>query len=72
MMVTAFWDSYGILLIDYLEKGKSITGVYYASLLDKLKAELRQRDRIRRRRKFCCPLHTSAVAIVKMHEQSSN
>jgi hypothetical protein len=45
-MVTAFWDSYGILLIDYLEKGKSITGVYYASLLDKLKAELRQRDRI--------------------------
>jgi hypothetical protein len=46
VMVTAFWDSYGILLIDYLEKGKSITGVYYASLLDKLKAELRQRDRI--------------------------
>jgi hypothetical protein len=41
-MATAFWDSHGILLIDYLEKAKSITGVYYASL----KAELRPKDRI--------------------------
>ena len=35
-----FWDSHGVILIDYLQKGKTITGAYYASLLDKLKAEL--------------------------------
>ena len=34
-----FWDSHGIILIDYLQKGKTITGAYYALLLDKLKVE---------------------------------
>ena len=40
VMVTVFWDNHGVILIDYLQKGKPITGAYYASLLDKLKAEL--------------------------------
>lgn len=39
-MATVFWDSRGVILIDYLEKGKSITGAYYVTLLDKLKAEI--------------------------------
>ncbi|KAL6258249.1 hypothetical protein P5V15_010179 [Pogonomyrmex californicus] len=39
-MATVFWDSHGIVCIDYLEKDKTITGAYYASLLDKLKAEI--------------------------------
>ena len=34
-MATVFWDSRGVILIDYLQKGKTITGAYYASLLDK-------------------------------------
>ena len=38
-MATVFWDSHGVILIDYLQKGRTITGAYYASLLDKLKAE---------------------------------
>ena len=33
-MATVFWDSHGIILIDYLQKGKTITGVYYASDVD--------------------------------------
>ena len=37
-MVSVFWDAKGILFINYLEKGKSIAGEYYASLLDRLKA----------------------------------
>jgi len=28
-----FWDAEGILFIDYLEKGKTITGEYYSNLL---------------------------------------
>src|SRR5436189_5274355 len=35
-----FCDSHGVILIDYFQKGKTITGAYYATLLDKLKAEL--------------------------------
>ena len=33
VMATIFWDSHGIISMDYLQKGKTITGVYYASLL---------------------------------------
>jgi len=32
VMASVFWDSEGVLVIDYLEKGKTITGVYYAEL----------------------------------------
>lgn len=39
-MVTVFWDSYEIVFIDYLENSKTMTGLYYASLLNKLKIEI--------------------------------
>jgi len=28
VMVTVFWDSQGVIYIDYLEKGKTFTGLY--------------------------------------------
>ncbi|XP_014487341.1 PREDICTED: histone-lysine N-methyltransferase SETMAR-like [Dinoponera quadriceps] len=34
VMATVFWDSQGVIYIDYLEKGKTVTGLYYAELLD--------------------------------------
>jgi len=37
VMATVFWDAHGIIFVDYLKKGKTITGEYYASLLDQLK-----------------------------------
>ena len=40
-MATVFWDSNGVILIDYLQKGKTITG---ASIFDKLKAELAEKQ----------------------------
>ena len=40
VMATIFWDSHGIKLIDSLQKGKTITGDYYASLLDRFDAIL--------------------------------
>jgi len=35
-MASVFWDAKVILLIDYLEKGRTITGEYYSNLLDQL------------------------------------
>ena len=40
VMATVFWDSQDIIFTDYLEKGRSITGQYYADLLDRFDAEL--------------------------------
>ena len=33
VMASVFWDAHGVIFIDYLEKGSTITGVYYATLL---------------------------------------
>ena len=52
VMATVFWDARGIILIDYLEKDKTITGVYYASLLEQLKEEIKKNDHIWREKKF--------------------
>ena len=38
VMATVFWDLQGVIYIDYLEKGKTVTGLYYAELLDKFNA----------------------------------
>jgi predicted ATP-dependent protease len=35
-MASLFWDVEGILFIDYLENGKTITGEYYSNLLTRL------------------------------------
>jgi hypothetical protein len=36
VMASVFWDAEDILFIDYLEKGKTITGKYYSNLLTRL------------------------------------
>ena len=66
VMATVFWDSHGVILIDYLQKGKTITGVYYASLLDKLKAEIAKKRPHLQKKKILfhqdnAPSHTLAV-----------
>ena len=33
VMATVSWDSQGVIYIDYLEKGKTVTGLYCAELL---------------------------------------
>ncbi|GFU54782.1 integrase catalytic domain-containing protein [Trichonephila clavipes] len=43
VIVTVFWDSPVVILIDYLQKRKTVTRAYYASLLGKLKAELSEK-----------------------------
>jgi hypothetical protein len=35
-MASVFWDKDGIWLVEYMEKGETITAKYYVALLDKL------------------------------------
>jgi len=42
-MASVFWDVEGILFIDYLEKGKTITGKYYSNLLTRLDEKIREK-----------------------------
>jgi transposase len=39
-LASVFWDKDVILLVDYLEKGATITAKYYVALLEKLKQQL--------------------------------
>lgn len=50
-MAAVFWDSQGIIMIDYLKKSKTIAGAYYATLLDRLKDKLNENQPILSRRK---------------------
>ena len=45
VLLTVFWDQKGVLLTDYLQKGHTITGLYYADLLRKLRTNIREKRR---------------------------
>jgi hypothetical protein len=40
VLASVFWDQDGILLVDYLKKGATITAEYCVALLDTLKQKL--------------------------------
>ena len=67
VMATVFWDSQGLILIDYLPHNSTITGVYYAELLSRLRDAIKNK----RRGKLThgplllhdnAPVHTSQIA----------
>jgi len=43
VMASVFWGAEGILFIDYLEKGKTITGEYYSNLLIRLDKKINEK-----------------------------
>ena len=43
VMDNIFWDAHGLIFIDYFEKGRTITGAYYAALLGQLVDEMRKK-----------------------------
>jgi hypothetical protein len=49
-MASVFWDAEGILFIDYLEKGKTITGEYYSNLLTRLDKKFVRKDPVCKRK----------------------
>ena len=44
VMATVFWNSQGVIYLDYLEKGKTVTGLFYAELLGQFYAELQNKQ----------------------------
>ena len=43
-MATVFWDAKGVGMLDVLPKRSTITGVYYANLLDQLRTAIREKS----------------------------
>jgi len=67
-MASVFWDAEGILFIDYLEKGKTITGEYYSNLLTRLYKKIcEKRPGLQKKKIFFhqdnAPAHNSVLAM---------
>ncbi|UYV64944.1 hypothetical protein LAZ67_3002523 [Cordylochernes scorpioides] len=45
VMVSVFWDSEGVFLLDFLNKGQTITGNYYANLEKQLREAIKEKRR---------------------------
>lgn len=72
VMASVFWDSEGIVFIDYMPKGQTITGHYYANLIPKVREAIKEK----RRGKLAsgvlflqdnAPAHRSEVALNAIH-----
>jgi histone-lysine N-methyltransferase SETMAR len=73
VMASVFWDAEGVVLVDYLERGASITGNYYAQLIGKLRQAIKdkRRGKLRRRVLFHqdnAPVHKSSVAMAAIRD----
>lgn len=73
VMASVFWDAKGILMIDYLPKGKTINGEYYANLLDQLRQNIHQKRPGLARKKIIfhqdnARPHTCVTAMAKINE----
>lgn len=65
--------AHGIVHIDYLEKGKTITGEYYSKLLDRFDADLKQKRPHLAKKKVLfhqdnAPANKCAVVMAKLYE----
>lgn len=73
VMATVFWDVRGIIYIDYLAKGKTITGEYYSSLLSRLSYEIKAKRPHLKKKKILlhqdnARVHTCTVSMAKIME----
>jgi len=73
VMASVFWDARGIIFIDYLQKGKTINGEYYANLLQRLSDEIKKKRPHLAKKKVLfhqdnAPVHTSVIAVAKINE----
>ena len=73
VMATVFWDLERIILIDFLERSKTITGIYYDGVLRKFKAAVIKKRPEKLHRGILIhhdnvPAHSSKVARVALRE----
>ena len=72
-MASVFWDAYGILFIEYLEKGETINNDYYMALLDRLIVEIKKKRPHMQKKKVLfhqdnALCHKSMKTMVKLNE----
>ena len=73
VMATVFWDTRGIIYTDYLGEGQTITVAYYASLLHRLKEEIKKKRPHLKNKKILfqqdnARVHTCVVSMAKIIE----
>jgi histone-lysine N-methyltransferase SETMAR len=73
VMATIFWDTQGVILIDYLPQGSTITGTYYKNVLNQLRDALKQKRRGKLSRGILllhdnAPSHSSRIAQAALDE----
>jgi UPF0288 family protein (methanogenesis marker protein 3) len=74
VMALVFWDAEGILFIDYLENGKTITREYYSNLLTRLDKKIHEkRPHLQKKKKIIfhqdnAPAHKSVLAMGKLRD----
>jgi histone-lysine N-methyltransferase SETMAR len=73
VMASVFWDAEGILFIDYLEKGKTITEEYYSNPLTRLDEKIRDKRPGLQKKKIIfhrdnVPAHKSVLAMGKLRD----
>ena len=73
VMASVFWDSQGVIMIDYLEHCRTINGAYYAAENSRLRQEIARNRRGKLTRgvlllQDIVPAHTSQVAMTAATE----
>jgi histone-lysine N-methyltransferase SETMAR len=73
VMASVFWDAEGILFIEYLEKGKTITKEYYSHLLTRLDEKIRKKRPGLQKKKIIfnqdnASAHKSVLAMGKLRD----
>ena len=71
-MVSVFWNTKDILLIDYFPTGQTITGQYYANALDQLQEKIGEKGQVWQGKvtflQENARPHTSVIAMAKIYE----
>ena len=73
VMASVFWDAEGIIMIDYLEKGKTMTSDRYCTLLSQLKEKIKSKRRGKLQRGVLyhqdnAPVHKAARSMAKIQD----
>lgn len=69
LMLTVFWDSHGVIHADYLEKGKTINGIYYADLVSETRKKRRKQKNVPLWILHDnAPIHKCAVAVQEVND----
>ncbi|XP_063384365.1 uncharacterized protein LOC134670469 [Cydia fagiglandana] len=73
VMASVFWDAEGVIMIEYLEKGTTIKGSYYADQIRRLREAIKEKRRGKHRAGILfhqdnAPPHKAGVAMAAIRD----